>query len=284
MLLASRCSQPALSRVFCASISELACHGRCSSCTHEKHRGVLAAHQRPDVKEKIAQNQLDQLLQKLGLIRLLTAEQATTLSAAFEGSCFTDTHRNTWVEAVSSKIAHDGRSSGRKPTQSLFHFGAFLTPTEVQLLAGGGNMCVKLEAMATRCLLVGLTNPPEQTVGHVIATGKHHGIVCTQGESFDLVQEFKRLLKKTRGDRHPLSPCTCSATPATRGSCPRRFSISPTARSNRCSKIKHNFLHRVGKSFSGEAAGWLETLCRRGMHLPMFWQTRILQLQRPCSG
>eukprot|EP00439_Symbiodinium_sp_Y106_P000893 s12408_g1.t1 len=118
----------------------------------------------PDVKEKIAQNQLDQLLQKLGLIRLLTAEQATTL----------------------------------KPTQSLFHFGAFLTPTEVQLLAGGGNMCVKLEAMATRCLLVGLTNPSEQTVGHVIATGKHHGIVCTQGESFDLVQEFKRLLKNKR--------------------------------------------------------------------------------------
>ena len=168
---------------------------------HMKSVGEFLQHtsgMAPDVKEKIAQNQLDQLLQKLGLIRLLTAEQATTLSAAFEGSCFTDTHRNTWVEAVSSKIAHDGRSSGRKPTQSLFHFGAFLTPTEVQLLAGGGNMCVKLEAMATRCLLVGLTNPSEQTVGHVIATGKHHGIVCTQGESFDLVQEFKRLLKNKR--------------------------------------------------------------------------------------
>ena len=168
---------------------------------HMKSIGEFLQHTNcmaPDVKEKIAQNQLDQLLHKLSLINVLTAEQATTLSANFEGSCFSDSHRATWVEAVSSKIAAGNRSSGRKPNQVLLHFGAYLTPSEVQLLQGDGNVAIKLEALVTRCLMIGLTNPSEQTIGHVIALGKQHGIVCTQTESFDLVQEFKRLLKNKR--------------------------------------------------------------------------------------
>ena len=168
---------------------------------HMKSIGEFLQHTNcmaPDVKEKIAQNQLDQLLHKLSLINVLTAEQATTLSANFEGSCFSDSHRATWVEAVSSKIAAGNRSSGRKPNQVLLHFGAYLTPSEVQLLQGDGNVAIKLEALVTRCLMIGLTNPSEQTIGHVIALGKQHGIACTQTESFDLVQEFKRLLKNKR--------------------------------------------------------------------------------------
>ena len=173
-------------------LTKLARHGRCWEFL--QHTNCMA----PDVKEKIAQNQLDQLLHKLSLINVLTAKQATTLSANFEGSCFSDSHRATWVEAVSSKIAAGNRSSGRKPNQVLLHFGAYLTPSEVQLLQGDGNVAIKLEALVTRCLMIGLTNPSEQTIGHVIALGKQHGIACTQTESFDLVQEFKRLLKNKR--------------------------------------------------------------------------------------
>ena len=168
---------------------------------HMKSIGEFLQHTNnmaPDVREKIAQNQLDQLLHKPGLINVLTAEQATTLSANFEGSCFSDSHRATWVEAVSSKIAAGNRSSGRKPNQVLLHFGAYLTPSEVQLLPGDGNVAIKLEALVTRCLMIGLTNPSEQTIGHVIALGKQHGILCAQTEPFDLVQEFKRLLKNKR--------------------------------------------------------------------------------------
>eukprot|EP00439_Symbiodinium_sp_Y106_P000307 s14287_g1.t1 len=48
---------------------------------HMKSIGEFLQHTNgmaPDVKEKIAQNQLDQLLHKLSLINVLTAEQATT--------------------------------------------------------------------------------------------------------------------------------------------------------------------------------------------------------------
>eukprot|EP00439_Symbiodinium_sp_Y106_P058998 s5575_g8.t1 len=138
---------------------------------HMKSIGEFLQHTNcmaPDVKEKIAQNQLDQLLHKLSLINVLTAEQATTL----------------------------------KPNQVLLHFGAYLTPSEVQLLQGDGNVAIKLETLVTRCLMIGLTNPSEQTIGHVIALGKQHGIACTQTESFDLVQENKRL-EKTKGKSAP---------------------------------------------------------------------------------
>ena len=227
MLLASRCSYSRLYLECCVFVPpSLSLPVMVDALlAHMKSIGEFLQHTNnmaPDVKEKIAQNQLDQLLHKLSLINVLTAEQATTLSANFEGSCFSDSHRATWVEAVSSKIAAGNRSSGRKPNQVLLHFGAYLTPSEVQLLQGDGNVAIKLEALVTRCLMIGLTNPSEQTIGHVIALGKQHGIVCTQTESFDLVQEFKRLLKNKR-KVHLLSRCTCSTTPGTPCSCPRKF-------------------------------------------------------------
>ena len=203
MLLASRCSCSRLFLDCCVflppsfslpvMVDALLAHMK-SIGEFLQHTNSMA----PDVKERIAQNQLDQLLHKLSLINVLTTEQATTLSGHFEGSCFSDSHRATWVEAVSSKIAAGNRSSGRKPNQVLLHFGAYLTPSEVQLLQGDGNVAVKLEALVTRCIMIGLTNPSEQTIGHVITSGKQHGIVCSQTESFDLVQEFKRLLKNKR--------------------------------------------------------------------------------------
>ena len=100
MLLASRCSCSRLFLDCCVflppsfslpvMVDALLAHMK-SIGEFLQHTNSMA----PDVKERIAQNQLDQLLHKLSLINVLTTEQATTLSGHFEGSCFSDSHRAT---------------------------------------------------------------------------------------------------------------------------------------------------------------------------------------------
>ena len=182
---------------------------------HMKSIGEFLQHTNnmaPDVKEKIAQNQLDQLLHKLSLINVLTAEQATTLSANFEGSCFSDSHRATWVEAVSSKIAAGNRSSGRKPNQVLLHFGAYLTPSEVQLLQGDGNVAIKLEDKPVRT-----DDRPCDCFRKAAWDRLHTNGILRPGA------RVQKALEKTSGKVHLLSRCTCSTTPGTPCSCPRKF-------------------------------------------------------------
>ena len=87
-------------------------------------------------------------------------------------------------------------SKGRRPNQKVEDFSSYLTPTDVAVLAGEGNLYTKLETLVSRCLAVGMTIPSETSIRQILAAGIAAGI--NQGESKDqlaMVQEFKRLLK-----------------------------------------------------------------------------------------
>ena len=145
-----------------------------------------------ETRREITKGQLQQLIQKVAGLQELTPEGATSLTKAMQGTFFTDQDREAWATAVSNRLigCTTAMSKGRRPNQKVEDFSSYLTPTDVAVLAGEGNLYTKLETLVSRCLAVGMTIPSETSIRQILAAGIAAGI--NQGESKDqlaMVQE-----------------------------------------------------------------------------------------------
>ena len=105
------------------------------------------------------------------------------------------------IQGVNSAVLRHGSGSrGRRSSQTVDDFSAYLTKADHAILQGDGNLTVKLNALVTRMVLVGIHLPSERTIGVILSQASAMGLEMGDGSAKDrlaVVHELKRLLRAT---------------------------------------------------------------------------------------
>lgn len=128
----------------------------------------------------------------------VTPAFAVQFADALAGGPWTEAQAEALSHEVGKRLGADNDSSKKKRVpQVCFSFESFLTKKEVADLHGSASSLSKVNLLAKRAALIGLTNPNEQTVGHVVRLLAGLGVPELKNQKLfhAAVQDFKQCLK-----------------------------------------------------------------------------------------
>ena len=146
------------------------------------------------------------LLKRLDAIKLALGH-ASELSELVQNSILAECHKTSLIKALSaSSCKAVSQKGGKRDHQFLLSgFLNYLTQTEKEALRDDSKHAfTRCSIPVARCMKIELFMPCEKTYGHVLATLiEHFQMAGTAKEANDLLVEFKRLLRRARGDKTP---------------------------------------------------------------------------------
>ena len=150
--------------------------------------------------------QVATLLKRLDAIKLELGH-ASELSELVQNSSLAECHKTSLIKALSaSSCKAVSQKGGKRDHQFLLSgFLNYLTQTEKEALRDDSKHAfTRCSIPVARCMKIELFMPCEKTYGHVLATLiEHFQMAGTAKEANDLLVEFKRLLRRARGDKTP---------------------------------------------------------------------------------
>ena len=156
--------------------------------------------------EAIEGAQVATLLKRLDAIKLELGH-ASELSELVQNSSLAESHKTSLIKALSESSCKEvSQKGGKRYNQNLLSgFLNYLTQTEKECLRDDSKHAFTRCAIpVARCIKIELFMPCEKTYGHVLATlMEHFQMAGNAKEANDLLVEFKRLLRRARGDRKP---------------------------------------------------------------------------------
>ena len=103
------------------------------------------------------------------------------------------------IQGVNSAVLRHGSGArGRRSSQTVDDFSAYLTKADHAILEGDGNLTVKLNALVARMVLLGIHLPSERSIGVILSQANAMGLEMGDGSAKDrlaVVHELKRLLR-----------------------------------------------------------------------------------------
>ena len=156
--------------------------------------------------EAIEGAQVATLLKRLDAIKLELGH-ASELSELVQNSSLAECHKTSLIKAMSASSCKEvSQKGGKRDHQFLLSgFLNYLTQTEKEALRDDSKHAfTRCSIPVARCMKIELFMPCEKTYGHVLATLiEHFQMAGTAKEANDLLVEFKRLLRRARGDKKP---------------------------------------------------------------------------------
>lgn len=129
----------------------------------------------------------------------ITPAFAVQFADALAGGPWTEAQAEALSHEVGKRLglANNDSSKKKRVPQVCFSFESFLTKKEVADLHGSASSLSKVNLLAKRAALIGLTNPNEQTVGHVVRLLAGLGVPELKNQKLfhAAVQDFKQCLK-----------------------------------------------------------------------------------------
>lgn len=168
----------------------------------------LSKHEKLDklAYDQIESAQVNSLLKQLASTNL-ALQDASELTELVQSSRLAEPAKVSLCKAISGSACKEVSSKGNKRgTQTMVSgFLNYLTKADKELLKDVDQHPFSRCAVAVaRCMKVGLYLPDEKSCGHVVATLLNRfEMGSTPGDANDLLIEFKRLLRLSRGNARP---------------------------------------------------------------------------------
>ena len=116
----------------------------------------------------------------------LTMAESSTLSAVLMEGPWTKSQKEELGRALATGLAGDQPKGTRRPSQDMSSWPYYMTDKDFDVLASSVHNLVKINALISRCILLGLHLPSTSAVKHIISTAVDcnlDGLGCFDGVS-----------------------------------------------------------------------------------------------------